>query len=120
MHERRRSAKDIGRESPPSESVKEQQIAGESGGPQSSRQRPRAPKQPPQTSGRRGAAHQHAPAARKRFEADEAPELQGEGEASPHVLKERSSLQGFRGRGERGRAMGGEDVTGHEHSGEPA
>jgi hypothetical protein len=75
--------------------AKEQRASGASGGPQASREEPRTPKQPPQTSNRRGKVHEHEPNVRRGYEAAQDPERQGDGDPGPDQVRERSSVQGF-------------------------
>jgi len=95
---RKRPSRDVGSDSPPSKSAKQQSISGHRGGPQG--QRPRGiGKQPPQTSGRRAKAHEPSRRVRGRFWPDEDPALQGDEPSSPETLKRDPSLQGLAGRG---------------------
>jgi hypothetical protein len=87
--------------SPPSEAMKEQQIAGARGGPQQEREEPDTERQPPQTSNRRSKAHEHAPKERE-FSASNNPNDQGEGSPGPEQLKRQSSMQGHGGRSHSG------------------
>jgi hypothetical protein len=95
----RKSPKDVGRDSPGSRTAKEQRMAGTSGGPQEAREAPATPKQPPQTSNRRGKAHEHERTVRRGYEAAQDPERQGDGDPGPEQIRERSSVQGRAGRG---------------------
>lgn len=115
----RKNPKDAGRDAPGSKTAKEQRMAGMSSGPQEARDAPKTPKQPPQTSNRRGRAHEHEPTVRKGYEAAQNPERQGDGDPGPEQIRERSSLQGRAGRshGGPGRAQ---DVTEQAHGGHPA
>jgi hypothetical protein len=97
MADRNRKPQDIGSDSPASESAKEQRIAGTKGGPQAGRQQPKTPKQPPQTSGRRDPAHEHAGTVRRGYEAARDPERQGDGDPGPGQIAEDPSQQGHRG-----------------------
>jgi hypothetical protein len=99
MAERSRKAKDVGSRSPAKGEAKEQQIAGAASGPQEAQTPPRdGGKQPPQTSGRRAAAHEHVASERKNFEPEEDPSEQGRGAARPERIKQQSSQQGIGGR----------------------
>ena len=97
-HKERRSAKDIGSESPASEAAKKQNIAGARGAPRA-RQTPGIGDQPPQTSNRRSAKHEHKPEMRKHLEPEQDPAQQGRGPARAQTLKERPGQQGFGGAG---------------------
>lgn len=114
----RKNPKDVGRDAPGSRIAKEQRMAGTSSGPQEAREAPETPKQPPQTSNRRGKAHEHEPTVRKGYEAAQNPERQGDGDPGPEQISERSSLQGHAGRSHAG-ASRPSDVTEQKHKGEP-
>jgi hypothetical protein len=118
MAERKRP-KDVGSDSPGSRIAKEQRMAGTSSGPQEGQDAPRTQKQPPQTSNRRGKAHEHEPTVRKGYEAAENPEAQGDGDPGPEQLGERSSLQGHAGRSHSGRTHAS-DITERSHEGTPS
>ena len=90
-----RRPRDVGSASPASGEAKQQDAAGPRGGPQEARSRPRVPKQPPQTSGRRAARHQQPPAERKRFTRAENPSRQGRGKPNLERVKQRSRLRGI-------------------------
>lgn len=92
-----REPEDIGAESPPTGTAKEQEIAGARGGPRQARTRGKG-KQPAQESGRRSARHQQRPTQRKSFAPEEDPDEQGTGEPSADRIRERSSLQGIKPR----------------------
>lgn len=122
MADRKRNAKDVGSDSPPSKVAKQQQMAGASGGPQQAKQRPKPEneKQPPQTSNRRGAAHEHDPQVEKGYQAAQNPERQGDGDPSPRTLKGSSTNQGIAGgAGGRGRSASRERGEETAQSGEP-
>src|SRR5687767_15091378 len=106
-------------DSPASKVAKEQSMAGASSGPQEGRQEPSTEKQPPQTSNRRSAEHEHEAKVRKGYEASENPEAQGDGDLGPEQLKESSSMQGHAGRDNTGRGASAEDVTERSHQGQP-
>jgi hypothetical protein len=89
----RKSQKDVGRDAPGSKVAKEQRMAGTSSGPQEAKDEPRTPRQPAQTSNRRGKAHEHEPTVRKGYEAAQNPERQGDGDPGPEQVAERSSMQ---------------------------
>ena|SRR5688572_8878044 len=105
-------------DSPASKTAKEQSMAGASSGPQEGREEPRIEKQPPQTSNRRSAKHEHEAKVRKGYEASENPERQGDGDPGPEQIRESSSQQGNAGRGNVGRSAS-EDVTERSHKGSP-
>jgi hypothetical protein len=117
-HNQRRSAKDVGSQSPAKGSAKKAHIEAQKSGPQS----PKVPgvgSQPPQSSGRRSARHEHLPYEAKSFSPEEDPAQQGEAHSKPGVIKEQStSLQGLRGGG---RASGARpnDVEATGRAGEP-
>jgi hypothetical protein len=90
-----RRPQDVGSESPASLEAKRQGAAGARGGPQEARTRPRTPKQPAQTSGRRAARHQQPRAQRKHFTRAENPSRQGRGEPNLERVKQRSRLRGL-------------------------
>lgn len=98
---RKRPSRKVGSDSPPSESAKEQLISGYKGGSQSSRPRGIG-KQPPQTSGRRGKAHEPRAAKRRSFAPEEDPNLQGEPNRRPDSIRESPSMQGLAGRAHSG------------------
>ena len=93
----RKSAKDSGSNAPGSRVAREQRTAGTSSGPQEAREAPRTEKQPPQTSNRRDAAHEHDATVRKGYEAARNPERQGDGDPGPEQISEQPSQQGQRG-----------------------
>jgi hypothetical protein len=95
MADERRTPKDIGTESPASETAKQQRMSGTSSGPQEGREAPRTEKQPPQTSGRRDPAHEHRGTVRRGYEAAEDPERQGDGDPGPDQVRESEGLQGI-------------------------
>lgn len=97
-HKRKRSAKDVGSQSPASGSAKEQSMHGASGGPQGEKPAG-AGKQPPQTSGRRSARHEHLPQEAKGFSPEEDPAEQGDGERSADSIRRDPGMQGLAGRG---------------------
>jgi hypothetical protein len=105
-------------DSPASKVAKEQSMAGASSGPQEGREEPRTERQPPQTSNRRSAKHEHEAKVRKGYEASENPERQGDGDPGPDQIRESSSQQGNAGRGNVGRGAS-EDVTERSHKGQP-
>ena len=107
-------------DSPASKVAKEQSMPGASSGPQEGQEPPRVSKQPPQTSNRRSAQHEHEAKVRKGYEASENPEKQGDGDPGPEQIKESSSMQGLAGRGNVGRQASAEDVTQRSHEGQPA
>lgn len=115
----RKRPKDVGSESPGSRTAKEQRIAGTSSGPQEARDAPRTPKQPPQTSNRRGKRHEQEPTVRKGYEAAQNPEAQGDGDPGPEQIRERSSLQGHAGRNHGGGAAQAGDRVEQSQRGEP-
>jgi hypothetical protein len=116
----RRTAKEVGSDSPGSRTAKEQRIAGAASGPQEGRQEPQSEKQPPQTSNRRSAEHEHEPTVRKGYEAAEDPEQQGDGDPRPRTLKENPGMQGVGGgRGNTGSTARTESATERAHEGEP-
>jgi hypothetical protein len=100
-----------------SDVAKQQRIAGTKSGPQEGRPEP-SDRQPPQTSGRRSARHEHQRNVRRGYEASENPEAQGDGDPGPDQIRELPSLQGHAGRAHSGR--GGSNVTERAHGGEPA
>lgn len=112
-----------GSDSPPGEKAKQQQMAGASGGPQEGKQRPKPEneKQPPQTSNRRSAEHEHSPQVQKGYDAAQEPERQGDGDPGPRTLKNSPSMQGLAGGGGAGggRSAHAEDVAETAQSGEP-
>jgi hypothetical protein len=112
--------KDVGSDAPGSRIAKEQRMAGMSSGPQEARDAPRTPKQPPQTSNRRGKAHEHEPTVRKGYEAAQNPERQGDGDPGPEQIRERSSLQGHAGRSHGSGATRAEDKVERSQRGTPA
>jgi hypothetical protein len=96
----KKNAKDVGSDSPASESAKQQRMSGTSGGAQASGESSSSGgSQPPQTSGRRDPAHEHDATVRKGYEAAEEPEKQGDGDPGPDRIAEGSSQQGFGGAG---------------------
>jgi hypothetical protein len=100
MASENRSAKDVGSQSPASDSAKEQRMSGTSGGAQASGEPSESGgKQPPQTSGRRNPAHEHEGTVRKGYEAAQDPERQGDGDPGPDQIRESSSMQGHGGAG---------------------
>jgi hypothetical protein len=116
---RGRSSKDeVGRKSPPSESVKEAQIQGASSGPQGEQTPPRTPKQPPQTSNRRPARHEQEPQARKSFSPEEDPNMQGLPHTKPDVIKRHQGMQGLGGRSQASGTRS-DDVSETARAGEP-
>ena len=123
-HRERRSAKDIGSESPASEAAKKQNIAGARGAPRAS-QTPGMDDQPPQSSNRRSAKHEHKPEMRKHLEPERDPAQQGRGPARAQTLKNRPGMQGFGGAGggtgnaggAEGAAARGEPREGHTRHG---
>jgi hypothetical protein len=127
MAEPRRTPKDIGTDSPASTSAKEQRISGTQGGPRASREAPRTEKQPPQTSGRRSAAHEHAGTVRRGYDEAQDPDRQGDGDPGPDQLGRSDAVQGIGGgAGQRGRvpaehgeerAQGGEPQERHTREG---
>jgi hypothetical protein len=118
MTEEHRTPKDVGSDSPASESAKQQRMSGTSGGPQASGERGSG-KQPPQTSGRRDPAHEHEGTVRKGYDAAQDPEKQGDGDPGPEQLKDSPSMQGHGGAGGGSRGASAEDTTERSHAGEP-
>lgn len=116
----RKNPKDVGRDAPGSEVAKEQRMAGMSGGPQEAKEAPRTPKQPPQTSNRRGRAHEHEPTVRKGYEAAQNPERQGDGDPGPEQIRKNSSMQGHAGRAHGSGQAQGNDATERSQSGTPS
>src|SRR5690606_34376326 len=114
----RKNPKDVGRDTPGSEVAKEQRMAGMSGGPQEAKEAPRTPKQPPQTSNRRGKVHEHEPTVRKGYEAAQDPERQGDGDPGPDQARNRSSHQGHAGRSHGG-GNRAQDSTAESQRGAP-
>jgi hypothetical protein len=119
MAKDRKDARDVGSQSPASESAKQQRMSGTSGGPQAGREAPRTEKQPPQTSGRRDPAHEHEGTVRKGYEAARDPEKQGDGDPGPDQLRKSSSMQGHGGAGGGSRKATVEEKTEHAQAGEP-
>ena len=124
-YEKRRSAKDVGSESPASEAAKKQNIAGARGAPRAS-QTPGMGAQPPQSSHRRSAKHEQKPEMRKHLEPEQDPAQQGRGPARAQTLKNRPGMQGFGGAGisggtrddrAEGAASRGEPREGHTRHG---
>jgi len=108
----------VGGDSAASGSAKQQQMAGASGGPQAPQDAPRTPKQPPQTSNRRGKVHEHEPTVRKGYEAAQDPERQGDGDPGPDQARNRSSHQGHAGRSHGG-GNRAQDSTAESQRGAP-
>lgn len=75
-----------GSRSPASEEAKEQRLTGHQGGPRASREGESLQGQPPQGSGRRGAAKEEEPRLRKGFEEGRAPSEQGDGTPGPEKI----------------------------------
>jgi hypothetical protein len=73
-------------------------IQGAASGPQGEQTPPRIPKQPPQTSNRRSAKHEHQPQERKNFSPEEDPSMQGLPHTKPDVINREHGLQGLAGR----------------------
>lgn len=103
-HKERRSAKDIGSESPAGGSAKTSNIAGARGAPRAS-QTPGMGDQPPQSSNRRSAKHEHKPEMRKHLEPEQDPAQQGRGPARAQTLKQQPGMQGIGAKG-RGASTG--------------
>ncbi|HEX2168124.1 MAG TPA: hypothetical protein VHG09_12900 [Longimicrobiales bacterium] len=116
----RKTPKDVGRDAPGSKIAKEQRMAGTSSGPQEAKDAPPTPKQPPQTSNRRGKAHEHEPTVRKGYEAAQNPERQGDGDPGPEQISERSSMQGHGGRAHGSGPARGNDSTEQSQGGTPS
>ena len=114
---RKRPSREVGSDSPPSKSAKEQLISGHKGGPQAIRPRGIG-KQPPQTSGRRKKAHEPRPLERRHFDPEEDPNLQGEGDPRPDSIKESPAIQGLAGRAHSG-ATRASDAEEEEQRGPP-
>lgn len=117
-HNRKRSVKDVGGNSPASGSAKEALVQGAKSGPQG--ERPASPtggKQPPQTSGRRSAKHEHRAYEPKSFTPEEDPAQQGGPHTKPDVLKRNPSMQGLAGRAASGARA--DDVEETAQSGSP-
>ncbi len=91
-----RDPKDLGSRSPVSEEAKEQNAAGQRGGPRAPKEQPEKQKQPPQTSGRRGAQHEQPPQERRSFEPGQAPSEQGEGSPKPGTVAKEQGQQGVK------------------------
>ena len=91
-------------------------MSGHAGGPQGEQTRG-AGRQPPQTSGRRPAAHEHLPEETKSFSPQEDPAEQGEPHHSAESIKRSSAMQGLAGG--KGKASGArsDDVEEASHSG---
>jgi hypothetical protein len=96
-HKGKRSAKDIGSQSPASGSAKEQAMHGAAGGPQGE-QPAGIGKQPSETSNRRSAKHEHLRQETKSFTPEEDPSKQGKPNRSAESIKRDESLQGLVGR----------------------
>ncbi|HET9983944.1 MAG TPA: hypothetical protein VFQ38_10170 [Longimicrobiales bacterium] len=96
MTKYRKTARDLGADSPAKGEARQQNYAGARGGPQEAR--PGFPAhQPPQESGRRSAKHQQPPLERKSFSDDpeHAPSHQGRGRPKPDTLAHLPSEQGI-------------------------
>jgi hypothetical protein len=117
MAEKNRSAKDVGSESPPSESAKEQRMSGASGGPQASGSGS-SERQPPQTSGRRDPAHEHDGTVRRSFDPGQDPNRQGDGDPGPEQIRNSDAMQGAAGGAGGGLGLGGRNEE-TAQSGEP-
>jgi len=100
-----------------SETAKQQRAAGTSGGPQEARPES-SDRQPPQTSNRRSARHEHQPTVERGYEAAGNPDAQGDGDPGPDQIRESQSMQGHAGRSHSGR--GGSTATERSHAGEPS
>jgi hypothetical protein len=118
MTEERRTPKDVGKDSPASESAKQQRMSGTSGGAQAS-QESGSGKQPPQTSGRRDPRHEHEGTVRKGYDAAQDPQSQGDGDPGPEQIRDSEGIQGHGGAGGTGRTAKNEDVTERSQAGEP-
>jgi hypothetical protein len=118
MADERRTPKDVGTDSPASETAKQQRMSGTSSGPQEGRESPRTEKQPPQTSGRRDPAHEHRGTVRRGYEAAEDPERQGDGDPGPDQIRKSPDMQGIGGSGAGGQ-VGADDAESRAQEGEP-